>query len=192
MGSGKSVVASMLGELGCEVIDADEIGHALLGRPEIVEALKMRFGEGIISPDAAVDRRRLGQRAFADPASVEALNAIMHPALRAELVRRVELFRGSLAPAAVLDAALLLETDWHELCDVLVFVDAPIEHRLAWLASGRGWSAEELRRREFYQKPLDIKRSKADYVLENNSRLSHLHEQVRLLYQRIVSQTVGD
>lgn len=188
IGSGKSLVASMLGEFGCEVIDADRIGHALLERPEIIAALRRRFGDDIVGPDGRVDRHTLGHRAFADGDAHAALNAIMHPPLRAELVRRVEAFRAGRAPAAVIDAALLLETDWHELCDVLVFVEAPAKLRRERLAAVRGWSAERLAQREICQKPLDFKRHSSHHVLENNSSVSHLRERVRQVYQRIVSQ----
>ena len=180
----------MFGELGCDVIDADSIGHALLERAEIVAALQRQFGSDIIDAVGAVDRRVLGQRAFADASSLAALNTITHPPLREELVRRIEAFRQGSAPAAVLDAALLLETDWHELCDVLVFVDAPWPQRLARVAESRGWSAEQLVEREKYQKSVDIKKAMSEYVVENNSSASRLHQQICLLYQRLISSAV--
>jgi dephospho-CoA kinase len=188
VGSGKSTVARILVELGCERIDADQIGHGLLSDPAIILALRERFGADVVRPDGTVDRQALARRAFEDEGSVAALNAIMHPPLRAELARRVEAFRAGTAPAAVLDAALLVETDWHTLCDVLVFVDAPRRSRVR---SDRGWSAAELNRREKYQKPLDKKRSIAHYVVKNNSSVSHLHRQVCLLHQRLVGSPPG-
>lgn len=185
IGSGKSLVAHMLGALGCEVIDADRIGHALLDRSQVAQALTGRFGDDILGPDGRVDRKALGRRAFADADAHAALNAIMHPPLRAELERRVEAFRAGSAKAAVIDAALLLETDWHELCDVLIFVDAPAEQRLDRVRAERGWSAEQLAQRENCQKALDFKKANSDYVVENNSSVSHLQAQVCLIYQRI-------
>lgn len=186
IGSGKSLVCRMLADLGCTRIDADRVGHELLARPEIVAALRRRFGEDIVRSDGRVDRARLGARAFADERCVAELNAIMHPPLRQELVRRIEAFRASRAAAAVLDAALLFETDWHTLCDATVFVEADRERRITRVLTDRNWTAERFAEREKYQKPLDNKRAEAQYVLENNSSVSHLQQQVRQLYQRIV------
>lgn len=187
IGSGKSEVAHLLGELGCDVIDADRIGHELLRRPDVLEELVGRFGPGIREADGSIDRPTLAARAFGDAEAHAALNAIMHPPLRAELVGRIEAFYAGSAPAAVLDAALLLETDWHELCDRIVFVDAPYEDRLRRAVASRGWTKEQFEARENCQKALDIKRSRADDVLDNSSSVSHLRRQVRLLYQRVVN-----
>ena len=140
IGSGKSLVASMFGDLGCEVIDADKIGHMLLRRPEIIAALAERFGPGATDDHGQVDRPRLAELAFADAGSLAGLNEIMHLPLRAELVRRIEAFRthGSASAAAVIDAALLFETDWHTLCDATVFVDATDAVRCRRAAEGKG------------------------------------------------------
>lgn len=186
IGSGKTSVASMFGDLGCLVIDADRIGHQLLGRPDIAEALVRRFGCEILEDDGSVDRRELGRRAFADESSLADLNAIMHPALRAELVRGIEDFRKGSSPAAVLDAALLFETDWYELCDVIVYVEAPLPVRRQRVTDSRGWSDQGLLQREKLQKPLDFKRAKSHYVVVNNSSVPHLHQQVCLLYHRLI------
>jgi dephospho-CoA kinase len=193
IGSGKSLVACMLRELGCPVIDADAVGHLLLERPEVVRALVGRFGSDIVGPDGKVVRSVLGSRAFADRESLARLNRIVHPSLRVELSRRIEEFRAdaSAGEALVLDAALLLETDWHELCSVLVFVDAPREQRGRRVARDRGWPAAELDRRENLQKPLDIKRARSVYILENSSSVSRLRRQVRLLYQCLVDPAAG-
>jgi len=193
IGSGKSLVAGMLRELGCHVIDADAVGHSLLERPEIVRDLVERFGIAIVGPDGKVVRSVLGSQAFANRESLSRLNRIVHPPLRAELSRRIEEFRAdaSAGKALVLDAALLLETDWHELCNVLVFVDAPREQRSRRVAQDRGWSAAELDRRENLQKPLDMKRERSLYILENSSSVSRLRRQVRLLYQCLVDPVVG-
>jgi dephospho-CoA kinase len=186
IGSGKSMVAQMLSELGCAVIDADKVGHELLANPQIAGQVIERFGVDILDEKGAVSRAVLGERAFADAAALKQLNSIIHKPLKAELERRISLALALKPQAVVLDAALLLETDWHELCDVLVFVESDQPQRLARVAAQRGWSEQELERRENLQKPLDIKRAKADHILVNNSSVSHLRQQVRLLHQRLM------
>ena len=186
IGSGKSLVAQMLAELGCAVVDADKVGHELLADPRIIEQLTERFGKDILDAAGAVDRVALGEKAFADEASLTALNSIIHKPLRKELERRIALLLAQQPAPVVLDAALLLETDWHELCDVLVFVESDLAGRLSRVASQRGWTSQQLERRENLQKPLDMKRAKSDHILVNNSSVSHLRQQVRLLHQRLM------
>ncbi len=189
IGSGKSLVASMLAEMGGRVIDADAVGHAMLRRPETVAALTERFGPRILDEAGRIDRRRLAGIVFEDPEALAALNAVVHPPMKEELAARIAALRADRAfdGPVILDAAVLLETDWHELCDVIVFVDAPPDQRLARVAASRGWSADELGRREKNQKCLDFKRSQAHYIVRNNSSESHLRQQVCLLYQSLVA-----
>ena len=190
IGSGKSLAAEMFCEQGCDVIDADKIGHALLERQDIVAALVDRFGGDILDGDGRIDRQVLGERAFVDSASIDALNAVIHNPLRLELQRRIAELNHSDPPGGliVVDAALLLETDWHELCDTLVFVDSPYPQRLQRVSQTRHWPEAELTRRENLQKTLDIKRARADHVLRNNSSVSRLQQQVCLLHQLLSQQ----
>jgi len=189
IGSGKSLVASMLAEMGGRIIDADAVGHAVLKRPEIIAALTERFGPGILDAAGQVDRRRMAGVVFEDPQALAALNAVVHPPMKQEFTARIAAWRAEAGfdGLIILDAAVLLDTDWHELCDVVVFVDAPAEQRLARVAGSRGWSAAELARREKNQKSLDFKRSRAHHVVRNNSSESRLRQQVRLLYQSLVA-----
>jgi len=187
VGSGKSTAAAEFVRLGCGLIDADAIGHEVLGDSQARAELREAFGEGVFDPAGDIDRRALAEAAFADAAGVARLNAITHPRIRRRMEARVRALQADPAVRAiVLDAALLLETDWHELCTVLVFVDAPVDVRARRVAEARGWSRAEWRRREISQKPLDIKASSADHVVQNSSGLSHLREGIREVFCRIV------
>jgi dephospho-CoA kinase len=165
--SGKSLAARALAGAGAEVIDVDALGHALLARPGIREALVGRFGSEILDEAGGVDRRRLGAMAFGDADGLAFLNGLMHGPMREEIARRVAEAEQR-GVAAVIDAALLLERDlggrW---CTHLVFVDAPADVRRTRAARSRGWSAEELARREAAQMAPERKRREADVVIEN-------------------------
>jgi len=173
IGSGKSEVAARIAERGGSLIDADRIGHELLREPATKEQVRALWGEGVFDASGEVDRGRLSAAVFAPEGEgrgpgIEALNAIVHP----ELVQRVEeavagARREVRVPWVVMDAALLLEWGLGGLCDVLVFVEAPEEERRGRVAAARGWSAEEVRRREVQQLPLREKRARADRVVEN-------------------------
>jgi len=190
IGAGKSTVAAELARLGCAVVDADAVGHELLAEDEVKADLRGRWGEEIFSPTGEVDRAALAERAFATASELEALNFIMHPRMRRRLAGRIERLSADAAvKAIVLDAAVLLEAGWDEFCTHIIYVSAPAEARRIRAAAGRGWDGPTWQQRENLQKSLDKKRSRAEYVLENSSSLTHLRRLVRQLFHRIVQLT---
>jgi len=185
--AGKTTVARLLGELGAAVVDADEVAHAVLDHPGVRERIAARWGDAVLGPDGAVDRAKLAERAFESRDELAALERITHPAIVAELRRRVAAARAAGAPAVVLDAPLLVETRLDEVCDVLVFVDCPRRVRAARAAS-RGWDAAELARRESLQAPLDTKRARARFTIDGSVPLETTTRQVQELWQGILGR----
>jgi len=189
VGAGKSTVAAELVALGCGLIDADAIGHELLTDPEVRAELLRRWGQDICGADGAVDRAAVADRVFGRPEELAALNALMHPRMRKRMVERIERMRSDPSvKAVVVDAALLLETDWHQLCTDFVFVQAGDDQRAERARTSRGWSRAQWQAREKSQKALDIKAGKAEYVVDNRSCLSRLREQVRTLFHQLVDR----
>ncbi len=187
IGSGKSTVAAELAALGCGRIDADAIGHELLKDPQVKAELAERWGKGVFDEDGNIDRKALAELAFASRRETEALNAIMHPRIRRQMVKQIDAMQADPdTPAIVVDAALLLETDWHELCNVFIFVSAPEDIRAKRVRQTRGWDNATWKRRENLQKPLDIKACKADYMVSNSISESSLCEQTHLVFQQII------
>jgi dephospho-CoA kinase len=186
IGAGKSTVAAELARLGCARIDADAIGHELLADPDVRRQIRRRWGEGVFGPEGAVDRRALGQIVFADAAELRALGAILHPRIRhrmEEQIARAQADRR--VRGVVVDAAVLFEAGWDDLCTHRIFVRAPQAERARRARRQRGWDASAWRRREKMQISLDKKAAKSDYTVDNSSSLSHLHEQVRSLFHLI-------
>lgn len=187
IGAGKSTVAAELAALGCRCIDADAIGHELLKDPQVRAELAEHWGLGIFDESGNVDRKALAELAFASHRQTEALNAIMHPRIGSRLAEQIDAMSADPAiPAIVIDAALLLETDWHELCNVFIFISAPEDIRAERVRQSRGWDRRTLKRRENLQIPLDIKADKAEYVVDNSLSESSLREQIRLVFHRII------
>jgi dephospho-CoA kinase len=177
IGAGKSTVAAELGRLGCAVIDGDAIGHRLLAEPTVRRRLRERWGKGIFRPGGTVDRRRLGEIVFANRRELEALNAILHPRIRRRIAGAIDRAQADPAtPAVVVDAAVLLEAGWQDLCTSLVFVEA----------DEQGWDAAARAVREKLQISLDKKRRKCHYSVVNSSSVSHLSEQIRSLFRDII------
>ena len=186
IGAGKSLVAAQLAAMGCDVVDADRIGHDLLDEEGIRRAIRERFGPEVFDAAGQVDRRRLGDRVFADPLDREALEEIVHPELWRRVRKAVAAGRQGEAPAVVLDAALLLEKGLDRWCDVMVYIEASEETRRSRAARSRGWDASEVARREGTQVSLKTKQERADYTIDNESSPEHTFEQVREVLSRIV------
>jgi len=189
IGSGKSTVAALFAKLGCIVIDADRMGHALLEEPAVRDALVARFGEKILGENGRIDRRLLADQAFAGRDGLESLNSVVHPELWKRFRAAVADARGRTdARAVVLDAALLMEKALDSLCDLVVYLETPEEVRRARVAETRPWRSTEVAHREAMQISLKAKRQRADTVIDNSSSLEHTLEQVRSVLSRLLKE----
>lgn len=190
VGSGKSSVAQILSELGAGVIDSDELSHQEINHPEVKETLSRWWGPGVLAPDGTIDRRKIGTIVFNDPVQRHKLEALLHPRIAVRRADQIAVYeRQPRIKMIVLDSPLLYETDLDLLCDAVIFVDAPIEQRIARSEKARNWPEGELRRREKLQQPLDMKRARADYTCENNSTLSDLRKQVERIFTQILAES---
>lgn len=181
IGAGKSAVSDRLAARGAVIIDADAIVRDLqrAGAP-LLERLAERFGAEIIRPDGELDRAGLAAIAFHDDESLAALNGIVHPAVRAEITRRVDAERGT-DDVVVLDTPLLAVTIDQQFQAVIV-VDAPIEVAVARLVGQRGMSEEDARARISKQLSREERVAKADRVIDNSGDLAALDAEVEELW----------
>jgi len=181
IGAGKSAVSTRLAERGAVVIDADAIVHELQapGMP-LLDVLAERFGREIIKPGGALDRAGLAAIAFKDDESLKALNEIVHPAVRAEIARRIEAERDT-DHIVVLDTPLLTVVDDHDFAGLIV-VDTPIEVAVERLVAQRGMSEDDARSRISKQISREERVGKADFVIDNGSDLASLDEQLEDLW----------
>jgi dephospho-CoA kinase len=198
IGAGKSRVAELLAAAGAFVIDADQVGHALLAQAPVRDLVAAQFGPRVLAQGEKggdpppIDRRALGALVFADPAALRRLEAILHPRMRRTFERAIaRVVRRGRARAVVLDAAILLEAGWNTLCDKIVLVDAPRDQRLARLAAARGWNEKGLAVREAAQWPLERKRALAGVVVTNDGAIQSLEEQVHDLTRALLGPPSG-
>lgn len=169
IGGGKSLVAAELARRGGRVIAGDLLGHEGLRQPEIKAEVVRRWGKDVLDENGEVNRRRLGEKIFADPAERGVLEALLFPYIERRF--REETAKANDDPAVdfvVLDAAVMLEAGWNNVCDRLVYVHAPRAQRLRRLAEQRGWTAQEMAARESAQWPLTDKISRADFAVDNS------------------------
>ena len=146
-----------------------------------------------LTANPQISRAALGRVVFGSDVAAETarrdLEAIVHPEIRSLLEREIrELRRQANVEAIVLDAAVLLEAGWNDLCDVVVFIDTPQADRIARVQAGRGWSAAELAKREASQWPLPRKRAAADAVLDNANDVDHAARQLEQVIANLKSQ----
>jgi dephospho-CoA kinase len=186
--SGKSAVAALLAERGFTVIDADAVGHEVLELPEVKQKLVDRFGPAVlrqpapgVSSGATVDRRAIAGIVFADTEARRALEAIVHPLMRQRFIEAINRVFETARGPVVLDAAVLFEAGWQDLCDRVIFVQAPRPERIHRAAEHRGWSPAIFDSREQAQWPCDEKRRHADYVIRNGADLDSLRLEVDAL-----------
>jgi dephospho-CoA kinase len=187
--SGKSLVSEELRRLGAVLLDADRAGHELLREPEVKQAIRGRWGEEVFGSDGEIDRGKVAKIVFAPPPKgpeeLEYLEQLTHPRIGERLRARVaELARDAATKVAVLDVPLLFEGGWDESCDKVLFVDTPRELRLN-RARLRGWTEENFDARERAQVSLDVKRSRADVIIDNSSSPEHAHAQVQRFWRSL-------
>jgi len=177
IGSGKSTVSRLLADRGAVIVDADAIVHQLQepGQP-LLDELAERFGDDIIDADGALDRAKLATAVFEDAEAVKDLNAIVHPAVRAEIVRRVAGHAGT-DNVVVLDVPLITDRDTYAMSG-LVVVDVPVEVAIERVVADRQMSSDEVRARIARQISRDRRLALADRVIDNSGDREALRRQV--------------
>jgi dephospho-CoA kinase len=187
--SGKSLVTRQLAAFGAGVLDADRAGHEALRLPHVEAAARRRWGDAIFGPDGRIDRAKLARIVFdREPeAGLERkyLEQLSHPEIGRLLRQQAKAFEADGVETVVLDAALLFEAGWNEMCEKTIFVDSPRETRLA-RALARGWTEEDFAAREGAQDSLDRKRPRADVIIDNSGSADRTQAQIEHFWASLV------
>jgi dephospho-CoA kinase len=183
IGSGKSAAAAEFERLGATVVDTDAIAHQLTaaGGPAISK-IRKRFGSEVLDASGALDRKRMRDRVFADPAARKALEGLLHPLIREESRRRIERAPG---PYVVHVVPLLVESpDYRGHVDRVLVVDAPEELQLERVRRRSGLADDEVRAIVAAQATRAQRLAAADDVIENRGTIDALREQVAALHRK--------
>ena len=196
--SGKSLVSDTLDRLGAVVIDADVLARQVVepGSTALREIVE-RFGEGILLPGGCLDRPRLGELVFGDPAARSDLNRIIHPRVRAAAAS-VE--TGSAPDAVVVHVIpLLVETGQQDDFDAVLVVDVPEEVQVARLMKRSALTREQAWARLEAQASRQERLAAADWVVENTGGMDATRRAVHELWRgpiaglrRELTATAGD
>ncbi|OFL90429.1 dephospho-CoA kinase [Corynebacterium sp. HMSC055D05] len=186
IGSGKSTVARMLADEGFPVVDADQIAREIMepGSPVLAQVAEV-FGEDLIDDTGALNRAELAKRAFSSTEQTEKLNALTHPAIRAESNRRFDEAEKAGARAVIYDMPLLVDLGLHHDMDMTVVVDVDVDERVRRLVDKRGLTEAGARARIAQQVDDDTRRAAADIVVDNNGPLEALAAQVEKVVRMI-------
>lgn len=180
--SGKSTFARALRAEGLPVIDADRLSRAAVARgTPALAAVSAAFGPGALGPDGELDRKRVGEIVFADPAARARLEAIVHPAVREAMRAETARLAAEGHALAFYDVPLLFEVGLDAAVDAVVVVWAPRAAQLARLRARDGLSAAEAEARLAAQQPLDEKAARADFVVANDGDPAALPAKARAL-----------
>ena len=183
--SGKSTVAAMLREVGAVVLDADQIAREVVepGQPALAQ-IAARF-PGVVGPDGRLDRSRLGARVFGSTAEREALNAILHPIIQAEVLARTQALAAQGVAQVVYDAALLIENGQHQTMDGVILVTAPREVQVSRVMARDGLTRAQAEARVNSQLPLEAKLKHATWVIDTAGDREQTRELARKVWQSI-------
>ncbi len=188
IGSGKGLATEFFRSRGAAVIDADEIARELT-RPgtRLLEELARAFGRHVLRDDGSLDRRRLSRAAFRDSRSVERLNALTHPSIKAEIRRRLAALAGEGRRRIVcLVAPLLLEAGCEEFVDRLLVLAADERERIRRVMARDGLTEEEVRQRMAVQICPEEQRRRADWVLDTGRGQADVCRQLEDIWQELI------
>jgi len=173
--TGKSTFAAALRELGAAVIDADALAREAVRRGSAaLEEIARAFGSEVVGADGELDRRRMAELVFADPAVRARLEAITHPAVRRAMERETQRLAEAGHALAFYDVPLLYEVGLDRALDCVVLVYAPPEVQRARLMARDGLSPADAEARLAAQMPIDEKAARADVVVSNQGSLVEL------------------
>jgi dephospho-CoA kinase len=185
--SGKSTVSDILRELGAVVVDADALAREVVepGTPGL-EAVVAEFGAGVLTAEGCLDRAKLGDLVFADPARRKALEAIVHPLVRARAAQIEAAAEGALV---VHDIPLLVETGQAAGFDAVVVVDAPEELQVERAVRGRRWTEDQARSRVAAQASRAQRLAAATHVVDNSGTREDLRQRVTEVFDELAART---
>ncbi|GLC26056.1 dephospho-CoA kinase [Roseisolibacter agri] len=184
--SGKSTVARQLAAHGATLVDADVLARQAVrpGTPGLARIVA-RWGADVLAPDGVLDRGVLRARVFGDPRELEALNGIVHPEVGRLRDAAVAAARARGDAIVVCDIPLLFEKDLAGEFDAIVLVDAPRTVRLERLVHDRGLREPEAMAMLAAQMPAELKRARADYVIDNDGTRAELAARVDAVWEAL-------
>lgn len=185
IGCGKTTIAKIFAELNIPVLDADEIAHRLVekGQPALNQ-IQQEFGADILNPDGSLNRKKLGERIFSDPKQKQKLESILHPLIYKNLQSEIEQLN---APYCIICIPLLFETNMVHFVDRVLVVDCPVEMQIERVKNRDNLTIERIQSIINSQTSRELRKEKADDLIDNTVPDYRLAEQVKKLHNSYLS-----
>jgi dephospho-CoA kinase len=186
IGAGKSTVADLFHRWGATIIDADRLVREaqMPGQPALAR-IADQFGGDVLAPDGTLDRARLRARVLSQPEALAALNGIMHPEVHQRRQQLLAQARARGDRIVISDIPLLFEASDPNEFDLVVLVDAPEGVRRQRLRQSRSLPEAELERLLAAQLPSSIKRSRSDFIIDNEGDLEALERSAASVWEAL-------
>src|ERR1041385_4554745 len=194
IGVGKSFVSGVFAELGCHVLDADQVAREVVQKDSrALHDVGSKFGEDILDQNGELDRGKLGSIVFADEAKRSLLNSILHPYIIAKQDEHLAQYE-SADPTGIgiVDAALMIESGGYRRFDKLVVVYCRPEVQLERLMTRNRFSQDEAEQRIAAQMPQEQKKQFADYLIDNSDGFDAARENTTEVYRLLLADSVKD
>ena len=190
--SGKSTVAIMFKDLGAKIIDADQLGHKVIlpHKPAWKKIVRL-FGKDLLKEDLKINRKKLGRIVFNNQNLLKKLNEITHSEIIKLIKKEIKSIKDKTDKKddiLIIDAALIYEAKIDNLMDKIIVVYINEEKQIERLMERNNLSAQESLKRIKSQTPLKEKVKMADYVIDNSNSLDKTREQVKTIWQNLVSR----
>jgi dephospho-CoA kinase len=185
--SGKSTVSALLVNKGARLVDADVIAReVMLPGHEVLAAAVKQFGGEILFPDGTLNRAKLGEIVFQDPVALQTLNNLTHPAIRQEMKDRMySMEQEEPERLIIVDIPLLFESGLDNLFHEILVIYVPYEVQITRLMGRNGLSLEQAEARLNVQMDIELKRNKANYIIDNSGDLAYTEQQVSVFWDRL-------
>lgn len=185
IGCGKSTVAKIFADLNIPVLDADEIAHRLVEKDQpALTQIRQEFGTDILNPDGSLNRKKLRDRIFSDPAQKQKLEAILHPLIYKTLQAELEQL---IAPYCIISVPLLFETGMTHLVDRILVIDCPVETQIERVKVRDNLTVERIQSIIDNQVSRTFRKAKTDDLIDNSGSDYRLAEQVKKLHNLYLS-----
>lgn len=183
--SGKSTVSSMLKEKGFPIVDADKIARLVVepGTP-VIKKICQNFGAEVLHEDGSLNREELGKRIFGNVEERDKLNAIIHPAIRSEMIRQKEEWISNGATTVIMDIPLLFESKLQSFVDKILVVSVTPEIQKERLMARNDFTEQEATDRINSQLPMTIKEASSDAVIYNNGTIEETRKQLQEILKK--------
>jgi dephospho-CoA kinase len=185
--TGKTFIASQFAELGCGLIHADALGHAVMEpEGEAYEPIVRRFGEEVLTPERLIDRGKLGAIVFQSPELLRELESIIHPAVF-RMEEQITKDFAEREPEGILiyEAAILIETGRYKQYDRVILAIASPDVQLERGLAREGLSMDQVRARIAQQWPDEEKRKYADFVIDTSGTKQQTVNQVHRVFMEL-------